>query len=129
MAVIPTEINASIVPIGNEGAVPSGLSYPAALATSGIGKLQYVTLPYYGDQNDLRTYQRCPSINDAERICTLQSHVIVETHNGDARQCKVNGRVRRWKRDRNRIEIPLKYGMYEYATFTFHDVGRILIPV
>jgi hypothetical protein len=89
---------------------------------------QFVTLPYYGNENDQRTYQRCPSVDDAERICTLQSHVIVETHNGDARQCKVNGRVRRWKRDRNRIEIPLKYG-YEYATFTSTDVERILIPV
>jgi hypothetical protein len=90
---------------------------------------QYITLPYYGDQNDQRTYQRCPSIDDAERICTLQSHVIIETRNGEARQVKVNGRVRRWKRDRNRIEIPLKYGMYEYVTFTSVDVERILIHV
>jgi hypothetical protein len=90
---------------------------------------QHVTLPYYGDQNDLRTYQRCPSIDDAERICTLQSHVIIETRNGEARQVKINGKVRRWKRDRNRIEIPMKYGLYEYFTFGAEDVGSILIPV
>jgi hypothetical protein len=91
-------------------------------------KPQYVTLPYYGDVNKMTTYQRCPSIDDAERICTLQSHVIIETLNGEARQVKINGRVRRWKRDRQRIEIPLKY-MYEYFTFGFEDVRRILIPV
>src|SRR5487761_2209750 len=85
---------------------------------------QFVTLPYYGDVNDQRTYQRCPSVDDAERICTLQSHIVFETLNGDARTCKVNGRVRRWKRDRQRIEIPLKYGLYEYSVFTLHDIPR-----
>ena len=90
---------------------------------------QFVTLPYYGNINDQRTYQRCPSIDDAERICTLQSHVIIETKNGDARQVKVNGAVRRWKRNRQRIEIPMKYGLYEYFTFGAEDVGSILIPV
>ena len=92
-------------------------------------KPTFVTLPYYGNQDDQRTYQRCPSVEDAIRICTLQSRIVIETLNGDARNCKVNGKVRTWKRDKNRIEIPLKYGMYEYAVFTRRDVERILIPV
>lgn len=29
-----------------------------------------------------------------------------------ARRVKVNGAVRTWKRDANRIEVPVKYGMY-----------------
>jgi hypothetical protein len=48
---------------------------------------------------------------------------------GTARQAKVNGAVRRWKRDCNRIEVPIKYGMYEYAVFYASDINRILIPV
>lgn len=90
---------------------------------------QFVTLPYCGNVNDQRTYQRCPDVTTAINICTIQSHIIIETMNGDARQVKINGRVRTWKRDKNRIEIPIKYGLYEYAVFTFHDVQRILIPV
>lgn len=90
---------------------------------------QYVTLSYYGDINDMRTYRRCDTIDNAERICTLQSHIVIECANGDARQVKVNGKVRRWKRNAGRIEIPLKYGLYEYLVFVAEDVERILIPV
>lgn len=31
---------------------------------------------------------------------------------------RVNGSVRTWKRDPNRIEIPLKYGLYVFYTLT-----------
>lgn len=44
MTVLGTEINASIVPINEEGMVPAGLSFPAATATVGVGKFQYITL-------------------------------------------------------------------------------------
>lgn len=49
----------------------------------------------------------------------------------DARRVKINGAVRTWKRDPNRLEVPVKYGMYEYATFTESDVaqGRLLMEV
>lgn len=42
---------------------------------------------------------------------------------GSARRIKVNGAVRRWKRSPDRIEVPVKYGMYEYGTFTASDFG------
>jgi hypothetical protein len=32
---------------------------------------------------------------------------------------KVNGKVRTWKRDVKRIEVPIKYGMYSYATLPY----------
>ena len=44
---------------------------------------------------------------------------------GRLRNVKLNGKVRRWKRDAKRIEIPVKYGMYEYATFGIRADGRI----
>ena len=31
---------------------------------------------------------------------------------------KVNGIVKTWKRDAARIEVPLKHGLYDYATLT-----------
>lgn len=50
---------------------------------------------------------------------------------GDARRAKVNGKVRTWKRSPEHLEIPLKYGMYEYFTFSEQDVaqGRLLAEV
>lgn len=35
-----------------------------------------------------------------------------------ARQVTVNGRPKTWKRDPFRLEVPVKYGLYEYDTFT-----------
>lgn len=51
--------------------------------------------------------------------------------NGDARRVKVNGQPKRWKRDATRIEVSLKYGMYEYARFDERDIsqGRLLVEV
>lgn len=44
---------------------------------------------------------------------------------------KVNGKPKRWKRDQNRIEIPFKYGLYEYGRFYNRDIeqGRLLREV
>ena len=56
------------------------------------------------------------------------SHIWFLSAHGDARQAKVNGKVRIWKRDKTRIEIPCKYGLYEYFTMDKHDIeaGRLL---
>lgn len=61
-------------------------------------------------------------------VDTTPSHVWFVTINGDARQAKVNGKVRTWKRDTGRVELPVKYGLYEYATFDTSDIesGRLL---
>jgi hypothetical protein len=37
---------------------------------------------------------------------------------------RLSGRVRTWKRDPNRIEIPVKHGMYESYTITERDLGK-----
>ena len=31
---------------------------------------------------------------------------------------KINGQVKTWKRDSNRIRVPLKYGLYTYGYLT-----------
>jgi len=43
-------------------------------------------------------------------------HVSCIANDGTARRLKVNGAPRTWKRDPLRVEIPFKYGMYEYGT-------------
>ena len=68
--------------------------------------------------------------NVAEMIehCSKHSHIWFRSNDDTARQCKVNGAVRTWKRDQNRVEVPVKYGMCEYGTFYASDIERILIP-
>ncbi len=75
--------------------------------------------------------------------CRVMGHVGIQTWDitpghvwfvsiqGTARQAKVNGKVRTWKRDANRVELPIKYGMYEYATITQDDInnGRLIMPM
>src|SRR6266850_1046070 len=70
------------------------------------------------------------TFDEASRL-SYGEHIWFLTHHGDARQCKINGRVRRWKRDLSRIEIPAKYGLYEYFIFTRSDIerGAILVEV
>lgn len=34
---------------------------------------------------------------------------------------KVNGQVRTWKRDPNRVRVPLKHGLYAYDFVDEHD--------
>jgi hypothetical protein len=69
---------------------------------------------------------------DLEEIKALRSgqQIWFRALDGRARRAKVNGAVRRWKRDPNRVEVPVKYGLYEYATFdTDTAVHRLLTPV
>jgi len=70
-------------------------------------------------------------VDVAEMIhwCGSHSHLWFHSNDGTARRIKVNGKVRTWKRDKNRVEVPVKYGLYEYGTFTAYDISRILIPV
>lgn len=50
---------------------------------------------------------------------------------GDARRFKVNGQPKTWKRDPSRVEVPFKYGLYEYGRFDESDVanGRLLVAL
>ena len=45
-------------------------------------------------------------------------------NDGTLAECKVNGAVRTWKRNPSRIEVPIKYGMYVYATFDLSEALR-----
>jgi hypothetical protein len=75
------------------------------------------------------TYRTPASIAEMISWCDSHSHITALDIHGMSRTVKVNGKVRTWKRDAGRVEVPYKYGMYEYGTFTADDLNRILIPV
>ena len=69
------------------------------------------------------------TIDEMAEWCGSHSHILAKANDGRAVNVKINGAVRRWKRDRNRIAVSVKYGMYECCTFDASDIHRILIPV
>lgn len=52
-------------------------------------------------------------------------HRINTNSDGSAQRWRLNGKVRTWKRDANRIEIPVKYGMYGYDTITARELDLV----
>jgi len=45
----------------------------------------------------------------------IYSNHFTMSDNYTPKRWRVNGQVKRWKRDPNRIQIPVKYGLYAYA--------------
>lgn len=78
---------------------------------------------------EMSTYRNPVDVAEMAEYCDKHSHITLRDLKGNARTVKVNGKVRRWKRDISRIEVPFKYGMYEYGTLTAHDISDVLIPI
>lgn len=74
-------------------------------------------------------YRNPVDVAEMVSYCDSHQHIEVKDVAGNARRVKVNGKVRTWKRDATRIEVPCKYGMYEYFTLTARDITDVLIPV
>lgn len=56
--------------------------------------------------------------------------VLIVANDGTLRNAKINGAVRLWKRDPDRVEVPVKYGLYEYARFgTYEAIYRFVVVV
>lgn len=51
---------------------------------------------------------------------TLYS-IVDKNSDGTARRWKVSGAVKTWKKDPNRIRVPLKHGLYSYDAITESD--------
>jgi hypothetical protein len=73
----------------------------------------------------------------AQEYRSLTREEILALHNGSHVQCvgkdgrvadvKINGAVRTWKRDPDRVEVPCKYGMYEYFTLSLTEAMSMLV--
>ena len=73
-----------------------------------------------------------PMTLEEAKLLSYGQHIWFLANDGSARRVKVNGTPKRWKRDPDRIEVPVKYGMYEHGTFTAHDFGpngRVLVEM
>ena len=64
------------------------------------------------------------TLDEAKRLSYGDTVDFIST-NGTLRHCKVNGKPQTWKRDANRIRVPVKYGLYEYAAFELMTDGTI----
>src|SRR5262245_13144623 len=51
------------------------------------------------------------------KLLSYGDHPFAQLNSGRYGVVKVNGAPKTWKRDPYRVEVPTKYGMYEYATF------------
>lgn len=52
-------------------------------------------------------------------------HVKNRNSDGSPQRWKVNGKVQTWKRDPNRVKIPLKYGLYRFDYLTENELNLI----
>lgn len=74
-----------------------------------------------------RTY-RSITLEEAKNL-KYGDHIKVLDRHGAVADAKVNGQVKRWKREPDRISIPCKYGLYEYFTLTNSDYEQIVVEV
>uniref|UniRef100_A0A6M3LC62 Uncharacterized protein n=1 Tax=viral metagenome TaxID=1070528 RepID=A0A6M3LC62_9ZZZZ len=81
-----------------------------------------VTVP---DGYDRRRNRRTVTVRPVTRSELLSGDFTGDfvSATGEYRRCKINGRVRTWKTDPNRIEVPAKYGLYEYDTFRWSAIA------
>ena len=52
-------------------------------------------------------------------------HEVNKNADGTPQRWRVNGMVKRWKRNRDRIQVPLKYGLYGYGYLTEDDLDLV----
>jgi len=77
--------------------------------------------------SELKTFRRM-TLAEAKALSS-GDHIWFIAIDGTARRLKVNGRVRRWRRSPDRFEVPVKYGMREYAAFDNTDLIRMLVEL
>ena len=61
-----------------------------------------------------------------ERAKKLQyGDIVFETENN--KKWRITGKVKLWKKDTNRIRIPVKYGLYTYGHIEENNLHLLLI--
>lgn len=71
------------------------------------------------------------TIDEAKQLQPGARVPILAT-DGTARLVTINGAPKTWKRDASRVEVPVKYGMYEYQRLAGQSDGtmeRLLVQV
>lgn len=78
----------------------------------------------YANEKGDSDYFRAMTIEEAKLLHAGERIPFRDIRN-QSRMLTVNGAPKTWKRDSNRVEIPGKYGMYEYATFANRPDGTL----
>ena len=80
-----------------------------------------------------RKHSQSIKIEDARKLTltemqspNIPSHVYIQGQCGCYCIVKVNGKPKTWKRSPERVQIPYKYGLYEYGYITERDT--VLVP-
>ena len=55
-------------------------------------------------------------------------HISHKNSDGTPVRWKVNGKVKTWKRDPSRMEVPVKHGIYDYDTLSDCDLHLVSLP-
>ncbi len=56
-------------------------------------------------------------------------HTLVVCNDKKIRNVKINGAPKTWKTRPNDVDVPLKYGMYEYAKTEYRNGARTYGPM
>ena len=91
--------------------------------------MKTIEAPSGYDRSKNPEVKRYRSITLEEAKNLSYGHANILDRHGKVRNIKINGKVRTWKRDPNRIEIPCKYGLYECFTLTSRDYTDIVVEV
>jgi len=54
-------------------------------------------------------------------------HAINKNSDGSPQRWKINGQVKLWKRNPNRIRIPIKHGLYSYDYLTENELELVCL--
>lgn len=75
--------------------------------------------------------ERSKHISIEEARDLMPGQIIYHRRNknkdGTAQRWKVNGAVKTWVRNPNRIKVPLKFGMYDYGYLTELNISEFTI--
>lgn len=59
------------------------------------------------------------------KVGTILYHTKHRNRDGSAQKWKVNGKVKTWKRNPDKIQIPVKHGMYSFGYIYQDDLHLV----
>jgi hypothetical protein len=66
---------------------------------------------------------RILTLNELKNL--THSEVYIQGKCGHFLKVRINGQVKTWKRNPDKVQIPYKYGLYEYGYITENDIVKI----
>jgi hypothetical protein len=93
------------------------------------GQVRYVHDGYSARGKTQRTVRVRAMTLDEIKDLAPGRHAKVIANDGKLREVKINGVVKRWKREPDRVSVSVKYGMYEFAHFDTDEALRRFVVV